>query len=324
LVYSGCPWSAEVETGGIVRRLEKSIELLMKSYEEYGLVNHSGGANLPSRESMEDILHNLDELIFPGFREQSDLDHNNLRLITGERVNRLARELIREVEKSIGFALRLGRKPDERPAGEYGGSYGGCHAAAELVVEEFFEELPKIRGLLALDMQAAFRGDPAAKSADEVILSYPGFRAITVHRIAHFFWTRQVPLIPRMMSEIIHGRTGIDIHPGAEIGESFFIDHGTGVVIGETTTIGKNVKIYQGVTLGALSIKKEAAGNKRHPTIEDDVTIYANATILGGQTVIGRGSVIGGSVWITGSVEANSVLAYTRPGEKPAIIKEEG
>lgn len=288
-----------------MRRLEKSIESLMKSYGEYGLVNHSGGINLPSREGMEVILHSLNEIVFPGYREQEELDHNNLRLITGERVNRLARTLIREVEKSIGFALR--QSANTAPA-EYGGAHGGCRAAAELVVEEFFEELPSIRGLLALDLEAAFRGDPAAKSPDEVILSYPGFEAITVYRIAHFFWTRQAPLIPRMMSEIVHSRTGIDIHPGAEIGESFFIDHGTGLVIGETAVIGKNVKIYQGVTLGALSVKKEQGSRKRHPTIEDDVTIYANAVILGGETVIGRGSVIGGGVWITESVPSGSKI----------------
>jgi len=293
-----------------MRRLEKSIELLMNSYEAYGLVNHSGGDNLPSRESIEGILRNLDELLFPGFHTREDLDHNNLMLITGERVNHLARELIREVEKSMGFAIRSSRGPERLPS-EYGGPYGGCHAAAEMVVQEFFEELPQIRILLAMDVEAAFRGDPAAKSADEVILSYPGFRAITVQRLAHFFWTRQVPLIPRMMSEYVHSRTGIDIHPGAKIGESFFIDHGTGVVIGETTVIGKNVKIYQGVTLGALSVKKNESSVKRHPTIEDDVTIYANATILGGETVIGRGSVIGGSVWLIESVPEGSKV-YNR------------
>ena len=296
-------------------RLEKSIELLMKSYDEYGLVNHSGGNKLPSRAGIEDILRNLEELIFPGFREQTELDHNNLRLITGERVNRLARELIGELEKSIGFALRSGSGETTRPS-EYGGLHGGCRAAAEMVVEEFFEVLPGIRSILALDLKAAFRGDPAAKSADEVILSYPGFQAITAYRVAHFFWTRQAPLIPRMMSEIIHSRTGIDIHPGAEIADSFFIDHGTGLVIGETTVIGKNVKIYQGVTLGALSVKKELGSSKRHPTIEDDVTIYANAVILGGETVIGRGSVIGGGVWITESVPPGSKV-YLKADGRP-------
>jgi len=291
-----------------MRRLDKSIEQLMKSYEDYGLVNHSGGNNLPSRESMEDILLNLDELVFPGFREQEDLDRSNLALITGERVNRLARELIKQVEKSMCFSLRAAGHIETIPL-------RGCRAAAELVVDEFFGELPKIRSLLAMDLEAAFRGDPAAKSADEVILSYPGFQAISVHRMANFFWTRHVPLIPRVMSEIIHGRTGIDIHPGAKIGESFFIDHGTGVVIGETTVIGKNVKVYQGVTLGALSVKKAEGSRKRHPTIEDDVTIYANAVILGGETVIGKGSVIGGGVWIVDSVAPGSRI-YMKDGEK--------
>jgi len=263
------------------------------------MVNHSGGVNLPGRESIANIMRALDELIFPGFRENEGLDHNNLRLITTEKMNHLARHLIGEVEKSLAFSVRLGSLKC---------GHGGCHAAAELLVGGFFDELPAIRRTLALDMQANFRGDPAAKSFEEVILSYPGFQAITVHRLAHYFWNVQVPLIPRMMSELIHGKTGIDIHPGATIGESFFIDHGTGVVIGETTVIGKNVKIYQGVTLGALSVKKEEAGKKRHPTIEDDVTIYSNATILGGQTIIGTGSVIGGNVWITESVPPHTVV----------------
>jgi serine O-acetyltransferase len=170
-------------------------------------------------------------------------------------------------------------------------------------------------------MKAAFRGDPAAKSYEEVILSYPGFEAITVHRLAHFFWNAQVPLIPRMMSELAHSRTGIDIHPGATIGESFFIDHGTGVVIGETTIIGKNVKLYQGVTLGALSVKKEEGNRKRHPTIEDDVTIYSNATILGGATIIGKGSTIGGNVWITESVPPNTMV-YTKIGEQAVKARQ--
>jgi serine O-acetyltransferase len=276
-----------------MNRLEKSVNSLMETYSAYGMVNHSGGANLPGRENIDSIVRELDELLFPGFWEGLSTEDGSLQSVTSEKVNRLANTMIREVEKSLSFSVRLG---------VLSCGHGGCHAAAELVVDEFFEEFPKIRELLSKDLEAAVRGDPAAMSADEVILSYPGFQAIAVHRMSHFFWTRQVPLIPRMMSELIHGRTGIDIHPGAEIGESFFIDHGTGVVVGETTVIGKNVKLYQGVTLGALSVKKSESGRKRHPTIEDDVTIYANATILGGETVIGQGSVIGGSVWITESV----------------------
>jgi serine O-acetyltransferase len=270
------------------------------------MVNHSGGANLPGRDNIAHIVRGLEELLFPGYRENQDLNHGNLRLITAEKVNCLARELIRAVEKSLAFSVR---------AGVFNCGHGGCHAAAEMLVESFFEELPAIRRVLSLDMQAAFDGDPAAKSVDEVILCYPGFRAITVHRLAHYFWEAQVPLIPRVMSELIHSNTGIEIHPGAKIGESFFIDHGTGLVIGETTIIGNNVKLYKGVTLGALSVKKEEGNKKRHPTIEDDVTIYANATILGGETVIGRGSVIGGNVWITNSVPPNTTV-YTMAGEQ--------
>jgi serine O-acetyltransferase len=285
-----------------MKRLDKSIDLLLKNYDSHGMINHSGEINLPGRESIDSIVRGLEELLFPGFLENLCTDKDTLRKITNAKVNLLSTELCNEVEKSLSFSARLG---------DLNCGNKGCRAVAALVVDEFFEELSKIRTILAKDLEAAVLGDPAAMSADEVILSYPGFQAITVHRIAHFFYSRQIPLIPRMMSELVHRRIGIDIHPGAEIGESFFIDHGTGVVIGETSVIGKNVKIYQGVTLGALSVRKTQSGKKRHPTIEDDVTIYANATILGGGTVIGKGSIIGGSVWITQSVPAESKI-YTR------------
>ncbi len=179
------------------------------------------------------------------------------------------------------------------------------------ITEAFFNELPKLAETLDLDAQAALTGDPAAYSREEVIVTYPGFYAVCIHRLAHALHNLQVPLIPRLMSEYAHEKTGIDIHPGATIGESFFIDHGTGVVLGETAIIGKNVKIYQGVTLGALSVKKKMQSIKRHPTIEDDVVIYANSTILGGDTVIGKGSVIGGNTWIMESVPAGSVITLS-------------
>lgn len=175
-------------------------------------------------------------------------------------------------------------------------------------VEAFFETLPSIAQTLDLDAVAAFQGDPAAYSKEEVIVTYPGFYAVCIYRIAHALHELKIPLLPRLMSEYAHEKTGIDIHPGAKIGESFFIDHGTGVVIGETSVIGKNVKIYQGVTLGALSVKKKLQSLKRHPTIESDVVIYANSTILGGETIIGRGSVIGGNVWLTESMPPGSVV----------------
>jgi serine O-acetyltransferase len=189
--------------------------------------------------------------------------------------------------------------------------------AADAEVDRFLLELSAIRAMLALDAQAAFDGDPAARSVDEVILCYPGFRAILVHRLAHALHRAGVPLIPRMMAEAVHSETGIDIHPGAEIGRGFFIDHGTGVVIGETTEIGEFCKIYQGVTLGAKSFERDEAGRirkgyKRHPTLEDHVTVYAGATILGGDTVIGRGCVVAGGVFVTQSVPPNHVVAAPR------------
>jgi serine O-acetyltransferase len=170
------------------------------------------------------------------------------------------------------------------------------------------------------DVAAAFRGDPAAKTVEEVILAYPGLEAVVVHRVASFFWKAGLPLVPRMMSELVHSKTGIDIHPGAAIGKRFFIDHGTGVVVGETAIIGDDVKLYQGVTLGALSVRKEEGQAKRHPTIEDEVTIYSGATILGGKTVVGKGSVIGGNVWLTSSVPAYSRV-YLPEGEHLARIE---
>jgi serine O-acetyltransferase len=175
-------------------------------------------------------------------------------------------------------------------------------------VELFFSLLPKLSESLELDAEAALSGDPAAYSREEIIITYPGFYAVCIYRLAHAFYEMGIPLLPRLMTEYAHEKTGIDIHPGAKIAESFFIDHGTGVVIGETAKIGKNVKIYQGVTLGALSVKKKLQSMKRHPTIEDDVVIYANATILGGDTVIGKGSIIGGNTWIVESVAPGSII----------------
>lgn len=182
--------------------------------------------------------------------------------------------------------------------------------------QTFMESLPQIAEILDKDVEAAYNGDPAAFSREEVIISYPGFYCICIHRLAHQLYQQNIPLIPRLMSEYAHEKTGIDIHPGAQIGESFFIDHGTGVVIGETSIIGKNVKIYQGVTLGALSVKKKLQNKKRHPTIEDDVVIYANSTILGGETIVGKKSVIGGNVWLTESVEPSSVVLNQLQNEK--------
>jgi serine O-acetyltransferase len=276
---------------------------ILDSYQEIGGINHIGGPNLPSRRSITNILIDLESLIFPGYREDEELDEGNIKFTIAEKISRVSRNLATEIEKSLQFRLRSA-----------GSNAKVCRERAEWETFLLLEDIPEIRRRVKVDVEAAFDGDPAAKSHEEVILAYPGVEAIIAHRIAHFLNDRDIPLIPRMISEYIHGKTGIDIHPGAQIGEYFFIDHATGVVIGETTIIGDRVKIYQGVTIGALSVKKEMANEKRHPTIEDDVTIYAGATILGGDTVIGRGSTIGGNVWITESVPPGSRI-YNKPSE---------
>ena len=281
------------------------VQGILGSYRELGGINHIAGATLPSRQGVERIVHDLESLVFPGFKAEEAVAEEDVRYITGERVVRVSRALAVEVEKSIQYACRV-RKDCHR--------HEDCRGEAEEIVRGLMEKIPEIRRRVSLDVRAAFRGDPAARSHEEVILSYPGVEAILIHRISHELWVREVAMIPRMMSEYIHGVTGIDIHPGATIGDSFFIDHGTGVVVGETTVIGASVKLYQGVTLGALSVQKELANKKRHPTIEDEVTIYAGATILGGRTVVGRGSIIGGNVWLVESVPANSRI-YHNPSQ---------
>ena len=290
---------------------------ILCSYEEIGGINHLDGSNLPSRIGVVDILQDYQSLVFPGFTTEEPIQQGEVPYRITETLHRLARNLIMEIGKCICFRTRRADQSLEAEQtrrtcmGEPGWDLR-CKKDAEQVVLELLGQLPELRRKIHLDVEAAFQGDPAAKSHEEVILSYPGLEAISIHRFAHELWIRDIPLLPRMMSEYIHGKTGIDIHPGASIGEFFFIDHGTGVVIGETTVIGENVKIYQGVTLGALSVRKELSNKKRHPTIEDEVTIYAGATILGGETVIGRGSIIGGNVWIT-----ESVPPYSRVYNKP-------
>ncbi|MBR1403786.1 MAG: serine acetyltransferase [Treponema sp.] len=276
-------------------KIDELVENILTSYETDGGINKAGNENFPNRENVVAVLHDIQCLIFPGYKTAEELDSENLRYITGQRVNRIIALLTKEIEKALVYkSIQHDEKSQVKNS--------HCFDLAEKTALAMIEAIPEIRRLARLDAIAAFNGDPAAKSGDEVIVSYPGLEAIIVHRIAHFLHECGVPVIPRIMSEHVHGKTGIDIHPGAKIGESFFIDHGTGVVIGETSVIGNNVKIYQGVTLGALSVKKSLKNTKRHPTIEDDVTIYANATILGGETVIGKGSVIGGNSWITESI----------------------
>lgn len=278
---------------------------ILRSYGEIGGINHVRGPNLPSRLGVVEILRVFESLIFPGFQSEEKLDEDLIAYTIGARTRRLARDLTAEIARSLEYSARIRGVETEN---------GGCGKRAEEIALDTLTLIPRLRERAMGDVEAAMRGDPAAKSREEVILSYPGVEAVVCHRVAHELYVREVPLIPRMMSEHVHGKTGIDIHPGASIDDGFFIDHATGVVVGETSVIGRNVKLYQGVTIGALSVAKELADEKRHPTIEDDVTIYAGATILGGKTVIGRGSVIGGNVWITRSVPAFSVV-YNRAAD---------
>jgi serine O-acetyltransferase len=275
-----------------------------------GGVNHIEGHNLPSLAQVVEVLHLLEGILFPGYYEKTRLGRRNVRYVIGERCARLQECLGAEIAKSLEQSSR-GDASSALLQGR------GARAQAEQIVLELLEALPSIREMLREDARAALDGDPAARSIVEVVLAYPSIRVLGIHRVAHFLHRRRVPLIPRMMSEHMHGQTGIDIHPGATIGAGLFIDHGTGVVIGETAVIGERCKLYQGVTLGALSVVKrgDATWNpvKRHPTLADRVTVYSGATILGGQTVIGEGSVIGGNVWLTRSVPAGTTVQIEPP-----------
>jgi serine O-acetyltransferase len=294
-------------------RLAAIMERIAASYDEaIPKIHHLDRMPLPSREDAAAILSALEEIIFPGYYTTSGVTHQRIIYRVQERVGWLFEHLSDQITKSL---FHMDALDGER-----------CFtsdAKAEESAYLFLESLPRVRCLLAKDIRAAYEGDPAAHCIDEIILSYPAVYAIMAHRVAHELYQLNVPLLPRMITEIAHSKTGIDIHPGASIGESFFIDHGTGVVIGETTLIGNNVKLYQGVTLGALSFPKDEEGqiirgNKRHPTIENNVVIYAGATILGGATVIGEGSVIGGNVWLTESVPPDSRVVQGEP--KPRFL----
>jgi serine O-acetyltransferase len=268
--------------------------------------DHVDSTPIPSLESVAKIILQARCIIFPGYFTQNALAPSNLEYCLRQEIT----ELFKDLSKQIILSDQHDCLPSEQPCPQ-------CKEHSQQRAFQFIRALPKIRTLLAMDVRAGFKGDPAAKSCDEVIFSYPGLFAITVYRMAHKLYELKIPLLPRMMTEYAHSLTGIDIHPGAKIGESFFIDHGTGVVVGETTEIGKRVRIYQGVTLGALSIPSDAVelfrNKKRHPTIEDDVIIYSNATLLGGQTIIGARSIIGGNVWITESVPPDTKVMLKRP-----------
>jgi serine O-acetyltransferase len=286
---------------------------IIDTYESIGKINHLGHCPLPNLSTVIEIVEDLKEVIFPGYRRRQNLHQGNVAFHVGDLIDGLHDKLTQQ------FARALRHEHDLR-------NHSACGAGSDIDFEalgqakaiQFLGTIPRIRELLASDVEAAYNGDPAATNLDEIIFCYPGIEAITVQRLAHELHLLRVPIIPRMMTEWAHSRTGIDIHPGANIGPSFFIDHGTGVVIGETCDIAAHVRIYQGVTLGALSFPRDDNGNiirgmKRHPTIEERVVIYANATVLGGETVVGAGSEVGASVSLTRSVPPNTVVTVEKP-----------
>ncbi|WP_415910636.1 serine O-acetyltransferase EpsC [Oleiharenicola sp. Vm1] len=273
-------------------------QALLESYARDGGINHLDGPNLPSQDSVAELARDFMHVLFPGYFEKSSLKQAEVGQWLGPQLAKIARNLRAEVEKALRFA------GEADPA-----------ARAERATATTLAKLPEIRRIIQTDVNAAYTGDPAARSFEEIILAYPSVLVVSLQRIARVLYGEGVPLLPRMITEFGHERTGVDIHPGATIGTHFFIDHGTGVVIGETAVIGNHVKIYQGVTLGAKSFEVDASGQpikgvKRHPQIDDHVTIYAHATILGGTTRIGAHSVVGANVWLLDSIPANSIAYY--------------
>ena len=290
------------------RHLRDVTTRLVATYRDHGGINRSGEKDLPSHDLVVGILEELLAIVFPGYHGAPVPHDADLEVLIGARIDRVGRHLEEAVERTLRFCHHADCVCQE--LWDLAGVAPGedrFRDAARFVTLKFLQELPGVRELLAGDVKAAFEGDPAATNTEEVILCYPGVLAVTVHRLAHPLQRLGVPLLPRMMNEWAHRESGVDIHPGARIGPNFFIDHGSGVVIGETTEIGARVKVYQGVTLGALSFRRNpdgtlVKGGRRHPTIGNDVTIYANATILGGETMIGDGAVVGGGAWVTSSV----------------------
>ena len=280
-----------------IPELEQAIDRVVESYDGPEEINNLESAALPNKRAVVEAFLHLRPAIYLGFYAQRPLSRDNLRYSISEHLHPAYEIFVEQIARAVTYEERFGPSHVHRPEGWN-----------EEVVLRLFQKLPELRRLLNSDVLAAYSGDPAAKSIEEVVFSYPIIQAITAQRVAHVLYQEKVPMLPRILTEYAHSETGIDIHAGASIGERFFIDHGTGVVIGETSAIGNNVKLYQGVTLGALSVNREQCNSKRHPTLEDDVTIYAGVTILGGETVIGRGSVIGGNVWITASVAPGSKI----------------
>jgi len=288
------------------KRLEKLVGEVTATYKGDSGINFIDAANLPVRGEIVEILDLIFEVLFPGHTGNRAVTKSNVRYVLGDLLSHIYAALADQAKRAFQYQCRINKC-----------NQCDCETMGSTVAGELLDELPRIRRLLKGGVQAAVDGDPAAKSYEEIVMSYPCIIAIATYRIAHELFLRQVPLIPRILSECAHSRTGIDIHPGARIGKNFFIDHGTGVVIGETTIIGDNVKIYQGTTLGAMSFPRDERGRiikggKRHPTIEDNVTIYAEATILGDIT-IGKGAIVGGNTWIKESVPPGVTVSSPNP-----------
>ncbi len=292
-----------------IDRLKNVTAAIGDSYLNLGGINHLNEPNLPARREVANLVKRLSAIVFPGFYEEITGNKERMETHLLTQCSNLVELLSNLIHKSLKHDCNEGFKCVRAD--------GDCWSGATEIGYRLLEQIPAIRETLYKDIEAAYNGDPAATNYYEVVLSYPSVQAILVHRLAHVLAGENVPFIPRMMSEYIHEKTGVDIHPGATIGPGFFIDHGTGVVIGSTSVIGKNVKLYQHVTLGALSLSNveliRKKNRKRHPTVEDDVTIYAGATILGGRTTLGKGSIIGGNVWLTKSVPPETSVTFDSP-----------
>lgn len=293
------------------KRLQKAIDALMVSYREHPDIEHIGTIDIPAKESIVTLIEDIQVLLFPGLIRQESFDNLNLPHLVGQQTVSIFYRLKEAIELVLCWKASLeGERCEEQP--EFG-------AQVESIAFEFLEYIPELREILSDDVDAILRGDPASVSKREIVLAYPGLQAVSVYRIAHFLHQRGVPLIPRIMTEHIHSKTGIDIHPGVSIGRGLMIDHGTGIVIGETAIIKDQVRLYQGVTLGALSPQHSLANPdlKRHPTIENNVIVYSGATILG-DVVVGEGSIVGGNVWLT-----HSIPPYSRVFLKDAESAQE-
>ncbi len=296
-------------------KLPALVDRIVESYMADPRTRHIDRGYLPSAGEIVRVIEMLLEVSYPGYFGRQNLSGKNVRYHVGDLVPRLGQAIYMQLFRAFCYQNEIEGNYD--PAGSDLQALP-LDVKARQYAEKFLQKIPDIRAMLALDVQAAYDGDPASANTDEIILAYPGILAVTVYRYAHELYAMEVPLMPRTMGEWAHQQTGIDIHPGAKIGRSFFIDHGTGVVIGETTEIGDNVKVYQGVTLGALSFLKDERGRmvrgyKRHPTVRDNVTIYANAIILGGETVLGEGSTVGGSTFLTSSVPPGCTVTTSAP-----------